>query len=180
MATRFIWRVFDTVLQDYFDIVSATEPADHGGNAIDSLKTAIRRSIGPTESGFRAELHQGSSRHIPFDTTDFRMIAAWRYAGTAEWTPTLFRIIAQTDAPLPPAGTAPPTTAPPDEYEFRVFDLVNQQVVATIQTPLTTQKVTYETLVIGNLPITETVFEIHARKLSADAPRGRVNYIELI
>lgn len=186
MATLFIWRVFDTVLQDYFDIISATEPTDNNGNAIDAARTAIRNSIGPTESGFRAELHQGSSRYIPFDSVDFRMIASWRYAGTTEWTPLLFRVVAQTDAlSLPPEGTAPPTTpppptAPPPEYEFRIFDLDNQNTIATIQTTLTSQKEVFETIDLNNLPVNEAILELHARSLVAGSPVGRVSYVELI
>lgn len=185
MATLFIWRVFDTVLQDYFDIISATEPTDHDGNAINTVRTAIRSSIGPTESGFRAELHQGSSRYIPFDGVDFRMIASWRYAGSTEWTPQLFRIVAQTDAlVLSPEGTAPPTTAPttapPSEYEFRIFDLDNQNTIATIQTTLTSRKEVFETTDLNNVPVNEAILELHARSLVADSPVGRVNYVELV
>ena len=96
MAIFIVYRVFDLVLQEYFDIISDVEPTDHIGNPIDIVQTAIRNQLGAeaVHNHVSATLQKDDAEpFVRVLQTSFTTVGEFIFSGTNIWLPTAVKAI---------------------------------------------------------------------------------------
>lgn len=174
----FVWRVFDTVLQEYVEVVNDGPPTvSPDGNPIDTSLTVIAddtntQSILRGTAGLTAVIQENENQPWAGVNTDFwRIIAGFTYEGTSVWAPTLMQVV---------MFSSVSTTF---QYDVRLWDFTNDQTVAQLGfTAVTDLPETFEQNVFTNLPLNRTSIEIQARRSLAGTPdaEGRVQFVKLL
>ncbi len=140
-----------------YDNASSGLSATNIQDAIDELD-----SIGPTLP-IQSLFFTGSDPYKEVGGSTYETVGFLIFPGTTTSTPATFKVIASR------AGSA-------DTSDIRLFDFENSLEVATINYSAEAEDV-YEDSTLLNLPATETIFVVQARKNSGD--NTRIHYFKL-
>jgi len=97
--------------------------------------------------------------------TDWEVIRSFRFPGTGVVTPSVFRIVASR------AGTA-------NQNDVRLYDFTNAQVIAEL-TVTAVGKAVYTDSSLQNLPASEAIWEVQAKKSQVQASLGYLHEFEV-
>lgn len=174
----FVWRVFDTVLQEYVEVVNDGPPTvSPDGNPIDTSLTVIAddtntQSILRGTAGLTAVIQDDENKPWAVLNTEFwQVVAGFTYEGTSVWIPTLMQVV---------MFSSVPTTF---QYDVRLRDFTSNTTLATLGfTTVTDLPQTFEQNIFTSLPTGRVSVEIQGRRSPTGTPAadGRLQFVKLL